>query len=72
MHRSDYTRVPQASSHVIFGSGSTNNVMKCLEIPILEDNAFEGNQTFNVTLTTSDPVIIDNTMITITITDNDC
>ncbi len=65
----DYT---SASSDLIFTSGSNVNAVRCVDISLLEDIALEGNQTFSVTLSTSDPdVMLGNDIITITITDND-
>ncbi len=60
------------SSNVIFISGSTDNAVGCANISVLEDSALEGNQTFTVTLTTSDPdVMLGSDVAIITITDND-
>lgn len=57
----------------MFPSGSTDGVRRCLDITILDDaDAVEGNQTFTVTLTTSDPdVLLSAVVTTITIRDND-
>ncbi len=66
---SDYNDL---SYSVVFTSGSTDNAVRCVEIPILEDNVLEGNQTFTVTLDSSDPGALLGTLSkTITITDND-
>ncbi len=65
---SDYVSGP---SDVIFYSGS-NNSTACVNITILDDNALELEQTFTVTLTTSDPdVLLGSDVTTVTITDND-
>ena len=49
-----------------------DNATKCVNISIVDDNALEGNQTFMVTLTTSDPdVMLGNNMTAINIVDND-
>ena len=46
--------------------------MECVNVNIIDDDALELNETFTVTLTTSDPaVIFDTDATTITITDND-
>ncbi len=56
-------------SNLTFTYGSTNNAVRCVDITILEDDALEGDQTFTVTLTTSDPnVMLGTDMATITIT----
>ncbi len=69
MDNSDYLH---KSSDLIFTSGSTDNATRCVDISILDDGALEGNQTFTVTLTTSDPdVMLGTNVTTITITDND-
>ena len=55
-----------------FTQGSRNGAAKCINILIIDDNVLEGNQTFVVTLTTLDSnVILENTVTTITIMDND-
>ncbi len=60
------------SSNEVFASASTNSDVQCVDFSILEDSALEGNQTFTVTLTTSDPdVMLGNGMTAITIIDND-
>ena len=69
MESSDYTFTP---SDIIFLSGSSDSTAGCVNITILDDAALEGNQTFTVTLTTSDPsVLLANDMTVITIEDND-
>ena len=42
------------SSYLTYTSGSSNGTTKCVEIRILDDKAFEGNQYFTVTYFTSD------------------
>ena len=65
----DYTSV---SSDEVFPSGSTDGAMKCVNITILDDITVEGNHSFTVTLTTSDPdVMLGNNVTIITITEND-
>ncbi len=65
----DYVKI---FSNEIFTSGSTDNATRCVDIFILDDEALEGNQAFNVTLTTLDlDVMLGTDMTTITITDND-
>lgn len=60
------------SSIEVFPSGSTDGVSRCLDITILDDDAIEGNQTFNVTVTTLDPdVLLWAYVTTVTITGND-
>ena len=65
----DYVNV---SSEYIFTSGSTSNATRCADISIVDDEALEGNQTFTVSLTTSDPNVVPGTnTTTIEIVDND-
>ncbi len=60
-----------ASMNLMFPSGSGDGAMQCLGVSIIDDsNAMEGEETFIVTLTTSDTVILGNSTTTITITDN--
>ena len=55
----------------VFASGSIDNATKCVDITIIDDGAFEGDQTFTVALATADPdVMLKNNMTAITITDN--
>ncbi len=62
---SDYINI---STEAVFTTGS----IRCVDISILDDNALEGDQTFTVTLSTSDPdVMLGNDVTTITIIDND-
>ena len=69
MESSDYTFT---STDVTFSSGSNDSTLGCVSIDIESDTALEGNQTFTVTLTTSDPdVLAENDMTVITIEDND-
>ena len=56
----------------IFASGSTDGATRCVDITIIDDDSLEGDQTFTVTLSTSDPnVVIVTSRINITIIDND-
>ena len=56
----------------MFISGSANNATQCVNISIVDDDALEGNQTFLLSLTTSDSrVIVGTNLTTITIKDND-
>ena len=66
---SDYTPL---SSVETFVAGSTDNATRCVNITILDDAALEGDQTFTLTLSTSDPdVVLGNNVTLITIEDND-
>jgi hypothetical protein len=66
---SDYTG---DSFNTTFTSGSMYGATRCVNITILEDGALEGDQTFTVMLTTSDPnVVIGINMTVVTIMDND-
>ena len=61
-----------APSNLTFPSGSTDSTPGCVNISITDDAALEGNQTFTVTLTTSDPdVLLGNNVTVVTIEDND-
>ncbi len=65
----DYVPV---AANLTFVTGSTNNDVRCLNITIVDDSALEGNQTFTVKLTTSDPDVIPGINITtINIADDD-
>lgn len=65
----DYVNV---SSKEVFPFGSTNGATTCVDITILDDNAMEGDQTFNVALTTSNPnVLLGNIVAVISIINND-
>ena len=65
----DYTRV---NSLLNFTSGSSNNATKCQDIIISDDITIENNQTFTVTLSTTDPdVLLGEYILTISIIDND-
>jgi hypothetical protein len=65
----DYTSISEVE---IFTSGSPDGASRCVDIPILDDGALEGEQTFTLTLTTSDPdVMLGNNVTTITIIDNE-
>jgi hypothetical protein len=56
----------------IFTSGSPDGATRCVDIPILNDGTLEGEQTFTLTLTTSDPeVMLGNNVTTIIIIDNE-
>ena len=56
-----------------FGAGSPLNSERCVDITILDDDVIEGDQSFEVSLSTSDPVFltpIDQAVVNIA-TDND-
>ena len=66
---SDYMSL---SSVETFAAGSTDTATRCVNITILDDAALEGDQTFTLTLSTSDPdVLLGNDKTLITIEDND-
>ena len=57
---------------MIFVTGSTDSSMECVNITILDDDAFEGDQTFTVSISTSDlSVMFGTNTMSVTITDND-
>ena len=69
MFDDDYTLV---NSLLNFTSGSSNNATKCQDITISDDIVIEDNQTFTVTLSTTDPdVLLGESLLTISIIDND-
>ena len=46
--------------------------MQCVNISIVDDDVFEGDETFTVTLTVTTPgVMVGNTVTTVTIIDDD-
>ena len=66
------TNYDALSSVETFTSGSTDGHEECLNITIIDDSAFSSDETFTLTLTTSDPdVIIENSVTAITIMDTD-
>ena len=57
---------------VTFPTSSGNNAMQCLNVTITDDAALEGAETFTVTLTTADTVVmLGNNETTVSITDNE-
>ena len=55
-----------------FPSGSVDNATQCVDISVVDDDSLEGNQTFWLSLMTSDPnVFVGTNMTAITIIDND-
>jgi hypothetical protein len=65
----DYTSITEDET---FNSGLPDSATRCVIIPILDDDAPEGEQTFTLTLTTSDPdVMLGNNVTTITIIDDE-
>ncbi len=55
-----------------FSSGASDVSIECMNVSIREDDALETDETFSVTLTTSDDdVDVVNSMTTVTIRDND-
>ena len=71
MFGTDYSST-SVSSDEVFPSGSNNGDTVCVDITILDDIAVEGNHSFTLTLTASDPdVMLGNNVTVITITEND-
>lgn len=69
MANSDYTSI---SSDEVFTSGPTDNATRCVDITLLPEDPLEGDQTFTVMLTTSDPdVMLGTSVTTITIINDD-
>ncbi len=55
-----------------FSSGASDGDRECMNVTIMDDDALEADETFSVTLTTSDDdVNVVNSMTTVTITDID-
>ena len=55
-----------------FSNGSIDGDMECMNVAIIDDGALELDETFTVTLTTSDSsVTLNDNFTTVTITDND-
>ena len=69
MAGSDYTAV---STDEVFVPSSDTNAMQCVSITIEDDEALEGDETFIVILTTSEPIVmLEMNETTIAIMDND-
>ena len=61
-----------ANMDLIFPTSSGNNDTQCLNVTITDDTALEGAETFIVTLTTADTlVMLGDNETTVTITDNE-
>ena len=57
---------------VTFPTGSIDNDAQCVHISIINDTALEGDQTFTLSLSTTDSnVLLGTNLTTVTITDND-
>ena len=41
---------------LVFTTGSTSNVMQCIDVTIITNSARNGDKTFTVTLTTTNPL----------------
>ena len=60
------------TTNCTFFNGSMDGEMECVNVNITDDGALELDETFTVTLTTSEPTVtLDTNATTITITDND-
>ena len=59
------------SMNFVFTAGTSNGTMQCIDVGITNTRTVEEDETFIVTLTTSNSVILGNNMTTITITDAD-
>ena len=56
----------------IFPAGSISGIQQCINITIIDNTTVEEDETFTVTLSTSNPrVELDNNVTTVTILDND-
>ena len=57
---------------LVFTAGTSNGTMQCINVTIIDDSLVESNETFTVTLITSNSVVeLGNNLTTITITDTD-
>ena len=66
---SDYLGV---SMDLVFTAGTSNGTMQCINVTIIDASLVESNETFAVTLTTSNSVVVlGNNLTTIIITDTD-
>ena len=66
---SDYEQV---SAPLTFPTGSVAGDMQCVNISIVDDVVFEGDETFTVTLTVTTPGVMEgNTLTIVTIRDDD-
>ena len=69
MESSDFSFL---STNLTFLRGSADSTLECVSISITDDALLEGNQTFTVTLSTSDPdVLLGNNVTVITIKDTE-
>ena len=60
------------SMDLVFTAGTSNGTMQCINVAIIDDSLVESNETFTVTLTTSNSVVeLGENLTTITITDTD-
>ena len=66
----DYMEV---SIDLVFTTGSSNGATQCINVAIIDSPTIEEDETFTVTLTTSEPIIeLGNHMTTVTIKNIDC
>ena len=57
---------------LVFTAGTSNGTLQCINVTIIDDSLVESNETFTVTMTTSNSVVeLGNNLTTITITDTD-
>ena len=60
---------------VIFHEGAVNGDTECLNVPVINDNDFEGDHSFQAQLMaikpTSVPLMLDSTLETVRIQDSD-
>ena len=61
-----------SSSLTFSATTSTGDVIRCINVSIIDDLVFEESETFTVTVTTTSPrVTLGNNYTTVTITDNE-
>ena len=60
------------SSSISFPTGSSDGAMECMNFTIIDNGAFELNETFTVTLTVNTAGVMEgNTITEVTITDDE-
>ena len=60
------------ASSLEFPAESDDGATQCIDVSIMEDTVFEGDETFTVTLSSTNPrVMLENDETTVTITDDE-
>ena len=58
MHSTDNDYEPLENFPLYYEAGSPLNSERCVDIPILDDDVVENDQSFEVSLTSDDPVFL--------------